>query len=448
MRTLTRFLLLAAIMALAAACEKEESFTMEGIRANESKISAQEIVIYPGENDTEALLNAFNNALPGSVIRLVEGVYQISMIEVNNFSGAFVGAGKGRTIITAHRSMCAAGTGSKGLNNDLIRFVGGKIFISNMTLQAPSWSISSIVKEPIGSMLGFYNLGFQGASSKNQMNVSVQNVEFIGKQLNEGYVFTTAVRTLPDYLPPLGLLEHAHLNISISKCSFRNFYIGADISLISQGRINLGALLAGNHFTDCAIPAMLLDNLGTEINIIHNTFNIKETGFGVKLDNTPLSCAQWQPQTTNTVCNIERNVFNMDAGKLGIFIHDHRRFEFPKEHMPMQVGVRHNQFNMGPSTQAGIISEDQNGLIIRNNRFTGKANLGVSINCEHETIFNECGSMSGNDFCQGNFSTAAIYLGKRARDWTVTTLTLGDCVMNEGINCSIICQGNLPSLKP
>lgn len=443
-----RFLLLAAIMALSGACEKEESFTMEGFRADESKVCAQEVVIYPGENDTEALLNAFSNAGPGSVIRLVEGVYHISMIEVNNFSGAFVGAGKGQTIITAHRSMCAAGTGDKGLNNDLIRFVGGKIFMSNMTLQAPSWAISSIVKSPIGSMLGFYNHTMQGTPSKNQMNVAVDNVEFIGKQLGNGYVFTNAVRTFPDYLPPLGLLEHARLNISITRCTFRNFFIGANISLINQGRINLGALLAGNAFFDCKVPVLMLDNLGGEIYVVHNTINVMKDGLGVELDNTPLTCAQWQPQTKNTVCNIERNVFNMDAGRRGIFIHDHRRFEFPKEHMPMQVTVKQNLFNMGPTTQAGIISEDQKGLIVSNNRFSGAAILGVSIDSEHENFYNEHGSISENDFCQGNFSAAAIYLGKRAREWTVTIINPDDCVLNEGINCSIFYQGDLPPLKP
>ena len=94
-----------------------------------------------GTNQTGALLEAFNLAIasPGSTVQLNEGTYYIDFIEVRDFMGSFKGAGKGKTIVTSlSGGLDCEELASMGYNAFLIKFIGGDVCISNMTLMAPS----------------------------------------------------------------------------------------------------------------------------------------------------------------------------------------------------------------------------------------------------------------------------------------------------------------------
>jgi hypothetical protein len=145
MKTLERLLFLFACILLLVACNKSDRtdtdlYGLPGYGLKKATLTGEVFTVLPnGYNDTPALQMAFNNAVaagPCSVVQLVEGSYNIGFIEVQGFSGSFIGAGKGKTVITPMNSLDCNSLTNLKLNLYLIKFIGGDIHVSDMTLQA------------------------------------------------------------------------------------------------------------------------------------------------------------------------------------------------------------------------------------------------------------------------------------------------------------------------
>jgi hypothetical protein len=121
--------------------------------------NGQTITVLPtGLDDTANLQCAFDNAVtigPGVTVRLVEGTYHTRQIVVNNFRGAFTGAGGDKSVLTNLPNLYV--TPVDNSNNlpsaknpwpSLVSFVGGDFLVSDLGMRitgdkpTTGWTIS------------------------------------------------------------------------------------------------------------------------------------------------------------------------------------------------------------------------------------------------------------------------------------------------------------------
>ena len=85
MKTVIRFLSVVMYMTFMIACNKTDQLinVSPDINLKSAPIECQVITVLPnGNDDTEALQQAFDDALPGSVVQLGEGEFHIGFIEI------------------------------------------------------------------------------------------------------------------------------------------------------------------------------------------------------------------------------------------------------------------------------------------------------------------------------------------------------------------------------
>ncbi len=110
--------------------------------------SAVFVVEPSGGDDTPAIMQAFDDAKaagPGSTVKLVMGEYQINFIEVGEFYGKFMGTGKGKTVINIVDDINIWDLIDQNLNHVLIRFVGGDVCVSQMTINGSDVPMDALV---------------------------------------------------------------------------------------------------------------------------------------------------------------------------------------------------------------------------------------------------------------------------------------------------------------
>ena len=463
MKTLKRLFLLIVATGLLFSCSKydQEDFDMSGFSGEDHKghpfMHKGFFSVKPnGIDDTETLREAFADALnygPGAEVQLVAGEYHLNFIEIREFIGKFQGAGKGKTIITTIDDLDVDALISENLNTVLIRFVGGDVHMGDMTIKTPPGLLSTGSESGIDGLVGFSAYTYQtyeNRSGNEYINAVINNVDFAGHWDNCGYGLKaefgcrSGVKVSGGY--PL-----SNTNITITNCLFKDFlYSGALIWHIKDGKINVGTKNNGNVFnnikaehTSSSVGYGSLGiwmNVNVEISIVDNTFQLDyDRNFGIDLWRAPYPAFLEQvPQTKATICNIEKNLFNITGGAGGIKMNDRRRYFSPSE-VPMLVQVKNNLFNMGNDADVGIECVCMSGTIIRNNKFTGNGSYGVLITTdgffnEGKQNYNENGLMLGNNFSNTTYSIATVLLNERSRNWTIVGGDLGENIIDNGTN--------------
>jgi len=454
MKTFGRFLFIAVFTNLLFACSELPQFSDDnaGMELKKAPLNeGQVFTVYPsGDDDTPSLNLAFNDAIaagPGSVVQLVEGTYHLNFIEIREFSGKFRGAGKGKTIITTINDLGVDFLISQKLNTVLIRFVGGDVYMGEMTLQTPPGALSTGAENYIDGLVGFSARTYQYNSINDHINAVVNNVEFTGywENINHGLKAEYGVRgdaTVPGGWPL------SHMDISVTNCSFDGFYFfGAVIEHVNEGKIIAGTKNNGNIFNNNGatrnVPYEtggggslgIWSNVNVKISIAGNTFFVPEgTRWGIEMFSSPVPARLQQvPQTKVTTCNIEQNVFNISGGAGGLLINDRRRYFFPDD-LPMLVEVKSNNFILSNNTFTGIGSANMKGMVIRNNKFEGSGQFGVRVMGPLPYPYNENGLMLGNNLSFATFSVASVLLDKRTNNWTIVGGNLSDTIVNLGEN--------------
>lgn len=465
MKTLKRLFLLIAATGLLFSCSKydQKDFDMSGFSGEDHKghplMHEGFFIVKPnGVDDTETLREAFADALnygPGAVVQLVAGEYHLNFIEIHEFNGKFQGAGKGKTIITTIDDLDVDALISENLNTVLIRFVGGDVHMGDMTIKTPPGALSTGSESRIDGLVGFSAYTYQtyeNRSGNEYINALINNVDFTGHWDNCGYGLKaefgcrSGVKVSGGY--PL-----SNTNITITNCLFKDFlYSGALIWHIKDGKINVGTKNNGNVFNNIKAAHTgssvgygslgIWMNVNVEISIVDNTFQLDyDRNFGIDLWRAPYPAFLEQvPQTKATICNIEKNVFNITGGAGGIKMNDRRRYFAPTE-APMLVQVKNNLFNMSNGAYSGIECVCMSGSVIRNNRFTGSGSYGVWIYTDgfiNEVNFNENGLMLGNNFSNTTYSIATVLLNERSRNWKIVGANLGENIIDNGENNIII----------
>ena len=453
MKTQNFIFLIFVCFALMTGCTKDNILGDEPTEMNLKKatIGAVFMVEPNGVDDTDNLRNTFvdaDNAGKGSVVQLVEGTYHLNFIEIREFYGKFKGAGKGKTVVTTVGDLDVDALLSQNLNLVLIRFVGGDVHMSDMTLKTPPGDLGTGTWYGINGLAGFSAITAQYTSENEYINAVVNNVEFLGHKENilNGLLAESGFQSPPPELIPL-----SNIDISVTNCSFEGFrWYGALIMEIKEGKIIAGTKNNGNIFKDNWVGLGIWHNVSVKALVEGNTFSVEAgAGWGLQLNSSPwLAALQQEPQTFTSVVNILQNEFNIPGGFGGMLIKDVRRGGFHEE-SPMLIQTKNNLYNMSNNAFTGIGCVFMSGAVIRNNSFKGSGSYGVRIlGAPYAYGENENGLMLGNNFSNSSYSVATVYLNAQARDWTIVGGNLGEDVIDQGTNNIITGFNNNTSEVP
>lgn len=429
MKTLEKALFFLVFAGLFVACNKDEAFIGEAPEIGlKSSAAGMVFVVHPsGGDDTPAIMQAFDDAKaagPGSTVKLVMGEYQINFIEVREFYGKFMGAGKGKTVINIIDDINIWDLINQNLNHVLIRFVGGDVCVSHMTIKGSN--------VPMDALIGISSVTATYTAENEFINAVIDNVEFAGNPEN-GYQRhgLKAESGFWNYPKPL-----SNINIEITNCSFNGFnWYGALIMELKEGSVKVGAKNKGNAFANNRYADLgLWHNTSLLASVEGNTFIGKGVDHcAIELASAPYpGYVEQVPQTFRSVATIEHNNFHLEGCWGGILINDNRRSFYPEE-LPMLVQVKSNQINTNEATLVSLRTVNLYGATIRNNRFTGGGLAGVNMT-RWPGVYNENGLLLGNNFANSDYSLATVILRPGSRNWTIVGGNLGGSIIDEGEN--------------
>jgi hypothetical protein len=443
MKTLIKFLYLVACAAFIIACDKTDQLADEfsGVSLKSATSDCPVFIVYPnGTDDTGPLMQAFadaKNAGPGSVVQLVEGEYFIGFIEIREFTGSFIGAGIGKTIITVLTGLdCDNITIVEKQFTYVLKYIGGDVYVADLTFLSPSGGMCST---GIGKLSGFlefsdYQTGYN--SLNMYIKACVNNVEFIGQPLTvnglPNFNISKGIRASSDSNGPSNLTR-SNIDIAITNCSFETIEYAVQYTTINNGSLVLGKQSNGNSFSGCKYSSQIYDIINVTSSVAGNLFDVPKDGVGLWVTNSKQAKFINEFQQRKTVCNVERNSFKTaEGGKYAIDISDQRRSL--GEQFPMLVQLKNNTFELEGGASVGINSAYLKGMVIRNNQFKGSSTLpGLRI-VGAGTTFNEDGLMLGNNFSNFTSSLYSVLLNNRTRNWSIVGGDLGESVYNLGEN--------------
>ena len=419
-------------------CSNEEALDIEQGEINLKKATKSAVfMVEPnGVDDTENLNLAFSDAInagAGAVVQLVEGIYHIDLIEVREFHGSLEGTGKGKTVISTIADLSVDKFIDQNLDVVLLNFVGGDICVKDLTIHTPQGPLSEGSIDYLFGQLGFCAVTAQYIAENEHINASVDNVEFITQgHTDVGLIVESGFwHNIPGGVPL------ADIDISVTNSSFSGPYgweYGALLMEIREGNIVVGSKSDGNKFNNCDLGIWHNVNINTTIH--SNTFIRKNGWFPLQVINGPWREDPSQfPQTFQSVCNIEKNTFNVSESAGAVIINDYRRFS-PSYEIPMLVQVKNNKIHTeGNDMFTAMGCLNLSGMIIRNNKFTGEAMYGVRIFSQWpEGLFAENGLLLGNNFSNSKYSLTTVLLGNGTKDWTIVGGNLGELVWDFGEN--------------
>lgn len=468
MKTLKKILFLTTAVVLLFSCSKtdnDEPFSAIGLKAK--KVTHEVFVVNPGGiDDTPALCQAFEDAKaagPGSVVQLIEGEYHVGYMEIYDFYGSLMGAGKDKTIITVLPGMDLDALFAQHLIHSMVKFVGGDVHLSHFTMQTPPGLLS--VGGPgwghIYSLINFssFNSVYESGNENRSINAVIDNVCFKGQRVEEGgypgyvegffYNSVMGVRAGFDYFSPYvapdPLLPREKINLKITNSDFDTFCYGLGIEGIKNSKIIVGEVNRGNYFINCDQQGGIWEFRDMEILVEGNIFNVYKNGFDQ--DNYPwYACFRYEPSTKATISNCHHNMFNLMHAEYGLWFTDVCRITEP-EGVPVAYNIKNNLFEMHDAYDWGIRSRLTKGMVIRNNRFCGTGGMAISVESpyfEYYGVYNEEGLILGNNFSTAQFDMCAVWLRPDTRNWTVVGGNIKDQVWNDGVG-NIITGVNVSS---
>jgi hypothetical protein len=450
MKTVKISLLLTAVICLLFSCSKiDNDDVISGIDLKAKKVTHEVFIVEPnGVDDTPALCQAFDDAKaagPGSVVKLVEGNYSVGLVEIREFYGKFTGAGKGKTVITARNDLDIAPLLSQRVNPYLIKFVGGDVFMSEMTIRTPDGILTlHPIMTWIEGLVSFSARTRIYASLNDYIRGTISNVEFISgsdwpsgwrSNCNTGLVVGFDSR----FVQLAGGWPLSPSDVTVTNCYFENFDIyGALIAYINKGEVKVTGENYFNHNSTAAYgyggSLAFWHNNDLKVTVSDNTFlDGPGARFGIEATSSPWPAfLQYVDQTRATVFDIERNDFLIEGATGGVLVNDQRRVLYP-EAIPMMVNIKSNKFILSENAFTGLGCFNMSGMVIRNNTFSGEGSYGVRV-MRTAPVYNENGLILGNNFSNSTYAVTPVLLNPGSRNWTVVGGNLGESVMNYGEN--------------
>jgi len=448
MKTLKMLSFILACVCIFSTCNKDEIIVIEEDQAIDLKAgpAGEVFIVNPsGADDTPAILQAFDNAKaagPGSVVQLCQGEYFFGFLEIRDFYGSFKGAGKNKTIITAMNNLDMNPLLARGLYPDLIKFVGGDVMISNLTIRTPPGRIS--VGGPgwghILSLMSFSanNAEYEPLNESRSINVVLDNISFKGQRLdapdgypgyvhnyNSGFAFWTA----GDYRGWTGdPVPRQKVDIKVTNCEFDTFCYGAVFEFLKNSKIILGEKNNGNTFNNNDQSGGVWEGRDNEVVVAGNTFNVPAFSYAFDCDDYPFyGHMKNETPTKPSLFDIRDNVFNLNHADIGLYLRNILAYHWG--HIPVAIQIRNNRFNMTDGYEWAIFSVFGEGMVIRNNRFSGYGDLSLLL-----ANYSKNGLFLGNNFATATHETALAYLYPSVHNWTFVGGNYKDKVIDLGVN--------------
>jgi len=447
-----RIILLALAVGLLFSCSKSDDYDegFSGMDLKAKKVTPEVFVVTPGGvDDTPAICQAFDDAKaagPGSIVQLVEGEYHVGYMEIFDFCGSLIGAGKDKTVITVLPGLNLDLLLSQHLLPCMVKFVGGDVQMSHFTMQTPPGPIST--GGPglghIFSLLNFssFNSVYESGNENRSINVVIDNVCFKGQRVEEGgypgyagYNYNCAIGVragfdyFPSYVTPADPLPREKIDIKITNCEFDTFCYAMALEGMMNSRAIIGEKNKGNTFNNIDQQGGVWESRNTAVSIEGNTFNIPEFSYGLDLDDYPyyMIFENELPEKA-TVFNVQNNIFNVAHSEYAMLLRNIRARTNPEEPAVIYQ-VKNNLFTMTDGYEWGILSYYTKGIVIRNNRFTGHGDLALYL-----VNYSQNGLVLGNNFSTVELETGVAYLTASTKDWTFVGGNIADQVLNYGTN--------------
>ena len=443
MKTKTSFILCLFLgIGLLFACSKSDLLNNDSSDLSSSNVNKSSpvcgkiIVVKPSNgNDTKNLQDAFDKAVaygPGSAVQLVKGNYNIGFIQVREFKGSFIGAGKGKTIISALPGLDLNFQYNQNINPDLIKFIGGDVYISDMTVE-------NLTGDWLRSLVTFADYSFAYYPKVQFVKGTVNNVGFMGQYIESMYWYNCnfailgAYDGIIDYSLP-GALYRSHIDLNVTNSSFETLGYGILYGGVKEGKVVCGTRNNGNVFTNNYEDVCFTDFINdVKISIVGNRFSIPSGYYGLEVDGAPWPDFVEEPLTESVICNIEENQLNDAGGDIAIWLHDHEFALHPEDNISILVTMKNNRIDMSNNSNTGIFMLELQNAIFRNNVLTGIGNYGMYAISYWPDIISKNGLILGNNFTKTTFADAAIYLDYTTQNWSV----IGNpnaTVINLGVN--------------
>jgi hypothetical protein len=437
------------IAALVFSCSKDGMMNTDPITdqlsGNTTLMMCGNVVkVYPGPNDTKTLTDAFSLAKTygkNSVVKLMPGTFTISMIEVREFNGTFCGSGKGITMITNLPGLTPESNTLQNKLPALISFIGGDVKVSDLSVtQTEALSLLGNMEM---NLLLFSDYSADYLPDRQHIGVILNNIEVTGLLQKDvtmwdgtvvdyyPYSEYNGVKLAPDVYKPIGnkLITRGNIDANVSNSRFNNFWRGLYVFGCKSGNFNFG--MEGSNVFNGNYQGLLVDeNIGVQVNIKHNVFNIPdETYNGIDVNcSEEHNCFEYVLEEAGNY-EISYNVFNIHYS-VGIGLWDSWRYEHPDNPKWIHMLCDHNTFNLTES--GGYIGETyaMKGVVYSNNTITGNNALPcywyiagdwwvTADDPKYLLSVGEKSKIVNNNFQQKNFD---IYL-----DWnTQNNLFIGD----------------------
>jgi hypothetical protein len=455
-------LLPVTIVCLLLSCSKDErnSLSQGFIPAGQTfAVNNTAVFTVPpsGGDDTDELLQAFAEAQaagPGSVVQLVEGTYIISSVEINDFVGSFKGKGKEKTIVLAAPDLpCKESfdyaTG-KNTFSHLLKFVGGDVVISDMTLKIPEGFACATETDYGGRdlmtilTLADYSDGYRPETY--YIKALVENVKFIGGS-DDGsgaagqYNTSIGVWAAGDWWYYLEGKDYpfSKMNITIRNSEFDNLLGACEVANMGSEGVSD---FSNNYCHDLMMGFFSGFNYGANLSFKNNKF-VNNTWIDLWLDDDDWGTSMYFERTKRTLYEVSGNTFSPANGGIAISLLDWKITVYPEMNLPpMLLNISNNLFNLKPDC-IGILAQNNKDATIRNNRFTGSCNTGILVEgipitdwsgAEHPAVFANNILMLGNNMSGLNSSVANILMAETTENCTVVGGSNSGTVINNGVD--------------
>lgn len=421
------------------------------------------IVVPPsGGDDTEALTAAITNAKPGTTIKLLEGEYHVGLMEIYNFKGRLLGAGRDKTIITLKTPLPIYSQLEKNQTPGWWRMIGGDFIISDMTFITPDGFLTddydpyffgrdlySIFMVNNYNDYYFYPEGPGQTAKFERLNIYGGTNE----DMSEDVYWVTEHNTWLgiwigiDYNWPADGLVYPLTagNYVITDCRFNHFINAAEgFSLGEKAEMKINASRIENSDMGLYFTA----NYNSNIRITGNSF-INSTTNDIVIEDIDYGFLPSTPVSPLSTCKytLMNNTFSVSNPITSIVLYDSWVAITPEERLPMQFMIRSNRFNLTDGS-AGIMAINSQNAIISNNRFRGSCSMGIMIDGATTDRFGmleldpdkayavNC-KLILNNLTGLQSEEADIIFGTRTKNCTVSASS-NDVVIDNGIGNKVI----------
>jgi hypothetical protein len=397
-------------------------------------------VLPTGIDDTDNLQCAFDQAVvngPGSTVKLEEATYYISRtVDVVNFDGFFVGAGKDLTIIRNLDDVPFPLIEEPFPHPEpvfrypvLFRFYQDQngspssLDFSDLTIQVKGksvpWSYHGlgpfevmIIIEIVGKVTGvedfktstvntsFDNMGFEGEASDftfRGVNV-VESVYIHGEAFNE---FIDGLWYLKYHKPLIG-------NHSVTDCTLRNAHAAIGLWNISDSDLRVER----SYFEYVDYATLLFDLSNSTVNISRNEIVYpRYTGILAAQAKLPILGGDLDPYgelpEPSSILISQNNFYDVSEEADGIGVYDFA-FLVGSDGL-LDVVISHNKISLDDTTYGGIFGMGVQNSVVSNNTLLGAGPTGIYLGISGDPV-GGC-TLLGNNVQNLDAYIAPIWLG-------------------------------------